>query len=1237
MNDGAPEDLQVLASRVAFVERLTDQPLHKADLVERSDASRSTVNRAIKELEDRGFVERVTEGYVATQAGRLAAERYREFVASGRSILDARAVLAGIPHDVEVPTAIVTEGIVESSDPGYRLFELLAEELEAVDDYRIALPALPDSRPLRLVHDRVLDDGVSVTLQAPEDVLTEVAREFPHLWDELVSADAFRARVGEAPPFGLFLSAADDGGSVTVVTTDGEGFAGFVHASDPAATRWARERWAALEATTGDASDVPTAADLTADLPPLTGERLPERLRGQGFVRVDDRYFDRRSPMDPTTAWRAGLDLPEIAAGYAVERIVDAGSSADPTGGDAGDAADTTTSLSGDLLDRLRDGANVALVGPPGSGKSTVCKSVACQWYEAESGPVFYRESGMGRPFESVAALESILERADGRALVVVEDAVRPEASSVFEVLRSTSGRDDVAFLFDARESEWHDPEEFPVDARTRAFRREAVETVAVPAFGEDDCRRLVERVESVTGESLEIPVEDLLADLRRATDDEGASPGEVSLLFHRLSGYFDPLTASGARTTLDEDVDRVRRDLAAIGDVALDVGVLVNLLNAAGIGVYPAYVHTVAAGHGAGGDDEVREALDRLEGHVLFPGSGADDPYRGVHETWSARFLERFLEEGREAAAQRRFGRCVTAVLSLADDPDVRDAVTSATTSARRALEPVVAAPADWTAETVSAMFGLGRAYPKLAPLFGTSGESVVEMPECCPAETRIRCAEWRGRMYADAGRFDAAEAEFDRLASDAESLSEELGDRMHLKGLLGRSDVAQRRGELDATVEYARQARELAEDLGATSSQARALRSLGSVSEARGEFETAREHFERSLELYREAEDRHGQAEVHKEIGDVGMKLGETERAREQLEQALELFRETDDRKGQAGALGTLGSTAMKENDLAAAREYLRRSLDIYRELGIRGKQAASLSNLGNVALRAGNYATAREYFRESLEIDEAVGNRHGRAVGHNCLADVEQKVGDLAAAREHLERSLELYREVGDTRGEAFALGCLGSVALQDEDLSAAEEYHRRSLELRREVGDRKGRADSLEHLGTVARHQGDLAEAREYHERALAIQRECDDRNGEAITLGSLGVVAHEAGDLEEAREYYRESLDIVRSAELPMAKAHARRDLGRLERDTGAPEDALEHFEEALSLFADAGAVRDELDVRAHLVETTIETGDEERAREELATARERLEAVDLPVEDELERIDGLEAELGTLQ
>jgi len=1198
--------LEALLDRFDLLERLRDSPAYVRDLVDETGHSRRTVSRALAELEEADLVARGDRGVELTTVGALALERFEWFLGDVEAIAAAGAALESLPREASVSPAVVAgcETVLGTESAPYRPVERLQRELGAATRIRALVPGLADSRDVSVLYEHVVTEGQPAELVVTDELFQTLREEFPREIDGMRQEAAFTMLVGGVAPYGLVLLEADRGAgesseiTVCVVLFDERGGVEAVLVNDTtAALEWAESRYRAhrekaTERTAGLSPDPDGGMQARNELggTAAMGRSLPVPLEREGFVRVDVEYFRDAPVADPATAWRTGLSLAEVHTGYAIDRYGGAGRGSETEGDDLATA----------LTEGLAGESNAAVVvGPPGSGKSTICKQAACAWYDAGN-PVLYREGDRGQSFRSVDELVTTATGIDGKTLVVVEDATRPTASAIFEVIDRVGDRDDVCVLLDAREQEWRDrDEESNVDL-----------AVYVPSLAAADCERLVRQFARTTDHEVAVPADELWRSIRdETTTAGGATTNEMLRLTHRLATYADPLREGP--TALEEDVAAVYNEFAD-DELVLSVCTLANALNVAGVGVDRGLLYALADDT----FDAIDDALERLEGFVLFSRAGTDgepDRYRTVHESWSAAFLAHLLDV--EGGAPHRFGDVVSELLALADQPARRERIVS---HLGGELAPFADDSRQWADETASAVFATARERATLAPLFGDGVTDTVVLPEACSDATVEAVPIWLGRAFLVGDFYERAERAFERLSAEpVESGAERL---------LGLAEVSLNRGETDDGIDRCQECLALLDGEERPTLRARAQRCLGDALSAQADYDAAEEHYHEALEAFRAVNDRRGTASVLRSLGQSATARGAYGRAGEYAKESFALSRELGDKRGEARSLETLGKIAWFKAEYDRAQEHHEGCLDRYRELGDRRGEAQSLSNLSSVAWGRGEFDRAREYIARSLEIYRDIGDRQGEAKCLHNLGAIATIQGAYDVAHDRYEEGLELFREIGNRQNEARVLNNLGEVASKRGEYDRAREYWERSLELKRAVGDSQGEAATLNNLGELACYRGEYARAREYHTRSLELKQNVGDQSGEAQSQLNLGTVAAFYGEWDRARERYERSLELYEEIGDQEGNGRALVQLGRVARRCGEDR-ARAALADGLALVDDAGATEVEVMAHTELAALAREDGAHERAEEHVAESLALGEEGDNPRERGLAQLE----------
>ena len=240
-------DIEVVARRRGVLEELTDGPVHKRDLTERIDASRSTVDRAVRELADAGLVERRSGGYAATLVGRFALERFTEYRRESEKIFANEPAVDPLPANCELPLEFVTSTETKvASDPApYRPMRWVHEQITAADEFRMVLPVLYDPRFLERCYEHAVEQGNPTSLVVDEDVLETANEDFPDQTAEKAACGWFSVKIGQTSSYGLLLTTCDGETTATAIVFGAS--LGPIHSvlstTDPGPVQWAERRF----------------------------------------------------------------------------------------------------------------------------------------------------------------------------------------------------------------------------------------------------------------------------------------------------------------------------------------------------------------------------------------------------------------------------------------------------------------------------------------------------------------------------------------------------------------------------------------------------------------------------------------------------------------------------------------------------------------------------------------------------------------------------------------------------------------------------------------------------------------------------------------------------------------------------------------------------------------------------------------------------------------------------------
>lgn len=235
--------LEKLLRRTALIERLKEGIVEKRELTEQLDVSRATVDRAVRELESAGVVERTGEGYALTLFGELAYAEFRRLVDRFEALDRARELLLLLPRGFEIEAAVLEDAeIVPAERPmPHEPLERLEELVETHDRVSCYMPvAFPSS--VAAFHRRITETDAEVELFLDEPLVDRLRANYAEELREVLASENATLRQFPAERGLDVMLALFDGRVVWIGVPDDGSVRGSITLESDRARDWARER-----------------------------------------------------------------------------------------------------------------------------------------------------------------------------------------------------------------------------------------------------------------------------------------------------------------------------------------------------------------------------------------------------------------------------------------------------------------------------------------------------------------------------------------------------------------------------------------------------------------------------------------------------------------------------------------------------------------------------------------------------------------------------------------------------------------------------------------------------------------------------------------------------------------------------------------------------------------------------------------------------------------------------------
>jgi len=256
-----PELVEVINRRMDVLAAL-DTPRQKRDLVEELDLSRSTVNRAVRQLESLGLVAR-DGGYRQTVAGRLVAQAYAEFVADLGDVVRMEGLLTALPPDAPMNLALTRGATVHRSSPAAPTASLdrSVEILRNASRVRVATPRISREDIFEVAREEA-ETGTEIEFIFGADLVAHVRERRPEWLAAMAGCEGCSLYVLPGLVINVGVARLSDGWHAGMVVYDGGGdFQGIVENDSLEAYAWGEAALEELRSAADPLEEFESAAD----------------------------------------------------------------------------------------------------------------------------------------------------------------------------------------------------------------------------------------------------------------------------------------------------------------------------------------------------------------------------------------------------------------------------------------------------------------------------------------------------------------------------------------------------------------------------------------------------------------------------------------------------------------------------------------------------------------------------------------------------------------------------------------------------------------------------------------------------------------------------------------------------------------------------------------------------------------------------------------------------------------
>lgn len=246
-----PEDassvLSILGRRENVLRQIGPEGCRKRELLDELSVSRSTVDRAVRELVDAGLVGRSDDGYYRTVTGELTLREYDRVVGRIDGVLDASALFDGLDGEGDADPVLFDGATVVEAEPlsPSAPIESFVDLLER-SSYVVGFVSAVFPAQVEAYREQLVDGDLTARMLVTDSVCRRLVSQYADAVRDGFRTGRIHVRhAAELPSYTLVVGTTATHAEAVLVAHTANGLRGVLRNDTPEAVEWARRRIAA--------------------------------------------------------------------------------------------------------------------------------------------------------------------------------------------------------------------------------------------------------------------------------------------------------------------------------------------------------------------------------------------------------------------------------------------------------------------------------------------------------------------------------------------------------------------------------------------------------------------------------------------------------------------------------------------------------------------------------------------------------------------------------------------------------------------------------------------------------------------------------------------------------------------------------------------------------------------------------------------------------------------------------